>query len=235
MLDKEPIEQSKYDEQKKRVQKLLSQIEDTKSNTKDALTKQATLIIGNNDRLRQYWDLEKAKLDAEVAKDNYNGAKKYADDKVLDQLYAEVEELAQKVKKQESEFVKTEKDEAVGPVQPETKVAAPAAPVVPPKPAASNAVDKDAVGKYFDAYREQIEADTGSIKDEDYAKLRTDLLRLFSELVNSNSANPRDAKDGLVNMAGEIYNRKKKKNALDKELSKDDIDDEIREFKKENS
>lgn len=99
------IQQAKYKEQQARIDKLLKQVEDKRADVKDALERQAKSIIKNSDRLNDYWNMKKAVLDEQAARESYSVVKKSTDNETIHDLFDnEIQKAAKKAKEKEAEF-----------------------------------------------------------------------------------------------------------------------------------
>lgn len=88
----------KYLELMERANKLISQTNKSRNDVNNALERQAQLLIRTNKRLRNYWDMKKAKVDEEVAKNSYKTLKDKVDEDVLNDLYKRMEETEKRAK-----------------------------------------------------------------------------------------------------------------------------------------
>lgn len=101
----DPVDKMKYDEQKERVKKLQAQVEEKRKNVNDALVRQANHIIKDSVRLKDYWEMKKAKIDEEVAKESYNEVKKSTDNDTIHDLFdTEIQRAAKAARKKDEEF-----------------------------------------------------------------------------------------------------------------------------------
>lgn len=101
----DPIEKIKYAEQKERIKKLQDQVEKKKENTNDALVRQANGIIKDSARLKDYWEMKKAKVDEEAARESYAEVKKSTDDDTIHDLFdTEIARAAKIAKAKDAEF-----------------------------------------------------------------------------------------------------------------------------------
>jgi hypothetical protein len=99
-----PIEKGKQKEIMERVKRTSEVLETARTEYKSALEKQASLLTGTNTRLKDYYDMKKAEADAAIAQDSYEGAKKMSDEKVIDTLYSNLDNVLKKVKEQDAAF-----------------------------------------------------------------------------------------------------------------------------------
>ena len=83
----DPVEKAKYEEQKERLKKLQSQIEIKRKDVLDSLNRQVSHIIKDSTRLKDYYDLKKAKADEEVARDSFDAIKDSSKDEALKALF----------------------------------------------------------------------------------------------------------------------------------------------------
>jgi hypothetical protein len=95
----DPIDKQKHVEMMERANKLITQVTKTRHDVNDALDRQATFIIKDNTRLRDYWVMKKAKTDEQVANTSYSSLKKKVDSDTVDELYARVKETQATAKK----------------------------------------------------------------------------------------------------------------------------------------
>lgn len=101
----DPVQVAKYKEQKERIQKLLTQVDKKHDDVKDALTRQANSIIKDSERLKDYWEMKKAKIDEDAAKAAYDEIKKSTDDDTIHDLFDnEIQRASKIAKKKEEEF-----------------------------------------------------------------------------------------------------------------------------------
>jgi hypothetical protein len=106
------LQQTKYKEQRARIDKLQKEVENKRTNTKDALERQAKNIIKDSARLADYWDLKKAVLDEQAARESFAEVKKTTDDETIHDLFDnEIQRAAKKAKEKEASF----KEEHGGP------------------------------------------------------------------------------------------------------------------------
>lgn len=101
----DPIDRTKYTEQRERVKKLQGQVEKKRDSVNDALTRQANAIIKNSARLKDYWEMKKAKVDEEAARESYSEVKKSTDNDTIHELFDnEIKRAAKKAKEKDAEF-----------------------------------------------------------------------------------------------------------------------------------
>lgn len=107
-------EHRKYDEAKKMSERLLLQIEDTRSKVNASINKQSDLITKNNTRLTDYWNLAKAKADEDVANDALDQAKKGSDEHTINVLYDRLQKVVKEAKERDDAFSKSYGNAAKG-------------------------------------------------------------------------------------------------------------------------
>jgi len=101
----DPVDRMKYEEQKERVKKLQAQVETKRKDVNDALSRQATNIIKDSTRLKDYWEMKKAKVDEEAARESFDEIKKSSDDTTLHDLFdTEIQKAAKAARKKDAEF-----------------------------------------------------------------------------------------------------------------------------------
>jgi hypothetical protein len=101
----DPIQKSKYEEQKERIKKLQSQVEGKRKDILDALTRQANAIIKDSERLKDYWEMKKAKIDEDVARESYKEVKNSTDDETIHQLFDnEIQRAAKIARDKDAKF-----------------------------------------------------------------------------------------------------------------------------------
>lgn len=101
----DPVDRMKYEEQKERVKKLQAQVESKRKDINDALARQASNIIKDSTRLKDYWEMKKAKVDEEAARESFNEIKKSSDDSTLHDLFdTEIQKAAKAARKKDAEF-----------------------------------------------------------------------------------------------------------------------------------
>jgi hypothetical protein len=101
----DPIQVARYKEQRERIQKLVQQVDKKRDDVKDALTRQATSIIKDSERLKDYWEVKKAKIDEDAARQSFAEIKKSSDDDSIHDLFdTEIQRASKAAKKKEEEF-----------------------------------------------------------------------------------------------------------------------------------
>jgi hypothetical protein len=104
----DPVQRAKYDEQKERIKKLETQVESKRTNVLDALVRQATGIIKDSERLKDYWEMKKAKIDEEVARESFDEVKKSSNDETIHDLFdTEIQRAAKIAKAKDEAFRET--------------------------------------------------------------------------------------------------------------------------------
>ena len=94
----DPIERSKQGEIMNRTKKAMDVLVNSRNEIKKSLDTEASIICGTNDRLKDYYSMEKCKAEVLIAQDSYEAAKKMADDHVLDVAYDQLTDALNKVK-----------------------------------------------------------------------------------------------------------------------------------------
>lgn len=84
---KDPVDKMKYEEQRERVKRLISQVESKRRDVSDSIMKQAQNVIKDSQRLKDYFDAKKSKVDEEVARESYNMVRKTTDDDTIHDLF----------------------------------------------------------------------------------------------------------------------------------------------------
>ncbi len=103
----DPVQKMKYDEQKERVKKLQNQVEVSRKDYNDALLKQVSLIVKDSDRLRDYFEMKKAKMDEQIAKDSYEQVKKNSEDETVHSIFDDnIHNAVKMAKEKNDEFTK---------------------------------------------------------------------------------------------------------------------------------
>lgn len=100
------VERRKHLEMMERSRALVRQTTKTRDQVNDALERQAILLIRNNRRLRNYWEIQKAKVDEKVAQKSHSSLKKLVDEDTLEDLYDRVKETRNALKKKEESIPK---------------------------------------------------------------------------------------------------------------------------------
>jgi regulator of protease activity HflC (stomatin/prohibitin superfamily) len=100
------VDRRKHIEMMERSRALARQTTKTRDQVNDALERQAVLLIRNNRRLRNYWEIQKAKVDEKVAQKSHTSLKKLVDEDTLEELYDRVKDTRNALKKKESQIPK---------------------------------------------------------------------------------------------------------------------------------
>ena len=101
----DPVQKMKYTEQLERLKKLETQVEERRNNVNDALVRQATLIIKDSERLKDYWEMKKAAIDEDVAKESFDEVKKSTDNDTIHDLFdTQIQRAAKIAKQKDAEF-----------------------------------------------------------------------------------------------------------------------------------
>lgn len=104
---KDPVDKMKYEEQRERVKKLMSQVDSSRRDISAAVQKQAQNIIKDSQRLKDYYDLKKAKIDEEVARESYEIVKRSTeDDTIVDLFDANIKKAVDVVRTKNAAFQK---------------------------------------------------------------------------------------------------------------------------------
>lgn len=233
------LEHSKYTEEKNRIQKLIDTIEKSKSDISDSLIKQANLIIAGNERLKDYWTMQKAKMDGKIAQDVYSDAKKLSDENLINSIFLDVEKKIADSKKKELDFKKkyggtTSWDTVVSTTASPSTVATPTPGTIPPDT------------KNTEIVKEEPKEETPAIKEPDLEKIKkwmsdvceelpekgrenlvTDLVNIYYELVKR-GVDFNEAKFMMSQDVLDIYDDKNKQNILSRVLSVSEINDIIK-------
>lgn len=232
------LERSKHEEERRRAQKLVDTVEKSRTDISDSLLKQANLIIAGNDRLRDYWTMQKAKTDGKIAQNAYNEVKKLSDEKVVSALFTEIEKKIGESKKRELEF----KKKYAGTTSWETTVSTPAAVkeepaeatsgVVPPDQKKSEEVKPEEVKPVHtapsdDKIRKWMSDVCEELPEKGRENLVVDLTRIYQELVKR-GVSFTEAKFNMSNDAIEIYDEKLNTDKLNKTLTVGEINDIIK-------
>lgn len=98
------LERAKQEEVMARIKKTTDTLSSSRESYKQSLEKQAQLIIGSNDRLRDYYSMQKAKMDAEVAQQSYEEVLKISDEKLIADAYDRLSDTLATVKQHDGEF-----------------------------------------------------------------------------------------------------------------------------------
>ena len=251
---RDPLQREKYREENTRAEQLLKQVENTKEDVAKSLNKQGTLLVANSERLKDYWDLEKAKTDAEIAKGAYEKAKHITDDEEVEKLYDDIAKKVDIAKQKEKEF-----DEKFGHVQSmntfmrqdhhnyeddvikaSKDIEKSEQPAEAPKPEAPKAptkddMTKDDVEKFFrsPSCRGSIETAVGEkVKDEEFNALKTDLMKIYQKYTTEHpEENQHAVRTGLVlRFATDLFADKEKQRGADKPLNDKEIDVQTKKF-----
>jgi hypothetical protein len=99
------VQQMKYKEQMERLKKLMDQTEKKKADVADALLRQANGIIKDSTRLKDYWDMKKAKVDEDAAKESYEEVKKSTTDETIHDLFdKEIQRVVEIAREKDKKF-----------------------------------------------------------------------------------------------------------------------------------
>ncbi|MDA4133644.1 MAG: hypothetical protein OK454_11065, partial [Thaumarchaeota archaeon] len=98
-------EREKYEEMRERAEKYEKQVEDTRKNVREALEKQAKILVADNQRLTDYWEFNKAVTDEQVAKETLAAGKRDLSDKnALDEIQKRVEAATKRAGEKSKDF-----------------------------------------------------------------------------------------------------------------------------------
>lgn len=87
-----------------RVKKAIETLDMARGEYKRALEKQASVLIGSSERLKDYYDMKRAEADTLIAQESYEEVKKLSDEKVIDALYKNLEQSLSRSKQQDDAF-----------------------------------------------------------------------------------------------------------------------------------
>ena len=101
---RDPLQRERYREELTRAERLMKQVESTKDDINKSLAKQGNILTNGSDRLKDYWDLEKAKAEHDIAKEAYEKVKHITDDEDVEKLYSEIAKKLEAAKAREKDF-----------------------------------------------------------------------------------------------------------------------------------
>ncbi len=85
----------------------MSQVEVSRKDYNDALLKQVSLIVKDSDRLRDYFEMKKAKMDEQIAKEAYEQVKKNSEDETVHSIFDDnIQNAVKMAKEKNEEFTK---------------------------------------------------------------------------------------------------------------------------------
>lgn len=84
---RDQVDKLKYEEQKERIKKLISQVESRRQDVAASIAKQAEHVIKDSTRLKDYYDMKKAKVDETVARESFDIVKNSTDDETIHDLF----------------------------------------------------------------------------------------------------------------------------------------------------
>jgi hypothetical protein len=237
------LEREKYDEERVRAKKLIDVLEDSKEKVETSIEKQADLIIGGNERLKDYWDLQKARTDEELARSAYAEAKKLTDEKEMSAIFNEIEQRVQASKKRQEELRKTYANV-------EDWRTTISTPVKDEEPAKVEPVKKEEPAKTEPAKKDEIPVQTAGGRSKEYIEkyfkdlcddfpedgrdaLAADLSKIYSELARKYDASQMErVKWGLARDAEELYGEKEAAGTEKKPLAQNELNDQISKYEK---
>lgn len=100
----DPAEIKKLERMMKRNRDVLYTSEKARMDRANAIEKKAKSIIGDNERLRSYWELEVANVNAEISEDLHKKAKDLTDESEGEKIYGIYQRALMDSKKKEEEF-----------------------------------------------------------------------------------------------------------------------------------
>jgi hypothetical protein len=100
----DPVERAKQKETMDRLKKAGNVMDQGREDYRAALEKQASLIIGSNERLKDYFEMEKAKMDAELAQHTYVEVQKISDEKLVDDAYKRLADTLSRIKQRDTSY-----------------------------------------------------------------------------------------------------------------------------------
>lgn len=100
----DPAEQKKIQRLLTRNRDLLTSMEKVHEKNIDYLMKRVKKSIGEEQKLRNYWELNKSKIDSEVAEEMYQRSKRLADERLSDSLYRKYKDAVLKAKQKDQDF-----------------------------------------------------------------------------------------------------------------------------------
>lgn len=100
----DPAELKKLQRYITRNKDLLANMQKLHEKNVDYHMKKVKKAIGDEQKLKNYWELNKAKVDAEIAEDMYKASKKLADERLSDSLYKKYKDAVLTAKQRDSDF-----------------------------------------------------------------------------------------------------------------------------------
>lgn len=100
----DPAEQKKIQRYISRNRDLLASMEKVHQKNIDYLMKKVKKAIGEEQKLRNFWELNKAKTDSDIAEEMYQKSKKLANRDISDSLYRKYRDAVMSARKKDSEF-----------------------------------------------------------------------------------------------------------------------------------
>jgi hypothetical protein len=100
----DPAEYKKIERYIRRNEELLSNMKKSHIKKIDHIMVKVKSQISDNPKLRNYWEVNKTRVDAEIAEDMYKRSKDLADDTLSNDLYSKYKESVLKAKKKDEEF-----------------------------------------------------------------------------------------------------------------------------------
>lgn len=118
----DPAEQKKIQRLLTRNRDLLTSMEKVHEKNIDYLMKRVKKTIGEEQKLRNYWELNKSRIDSEVAEEMYQRSKRLADERLSDSLYRKYKDAVLKAKQKDVDFREKYGELARKEFRPETTV-----------------------------------------------------------------------------------------------------------------
>lgn len=118
----DPAEQKKIQRLLTRNRDLLTSMEKVHEKNIDYLMKRVKKTIGEEQKLRNYWELNKSRIDSEVAEEMYQRSKRLADERLSDSLYRKYKDAVLKAKQKDADFREKYGELARKEFRPETTV-----------------------------------------------------------------------------------------------------------------
>lgn len=100
----DPAEAKKLERMVENNQRLLNALSKKRRTSIDKINSKVEDLIKDKPRLISYWNLKKTELEAEIAEDLYNLAKKFTDETIADELYDKYKDAVIQAKKKDQNF-----------------------------------------------------------------------------------------------------------------------------------
>jgi hypothetical protein len=100
----DPAEQKTIQRYITRNKELMDSMEKSHEKSIDYLMKKVKAVISDEQKLRNFWELNKSKIDAEIAEEMYRKSKDLADTKFSDSLYKKYRNAVEVAKRKDIEF-----------------------------------------------------------------------------------------------------------------------------------